>query len=540
MKTPLFFGIFLISRFSQLLALKPENIIVVANSNESDSKALAHFYCQKRGVPTKNIVLLPTSTKEIISWDEFTSTILKPLREAVIKQGLVKLIKRESSDKEGIRSSQIFNDSMQAICVCKGIPLSIQNDPGKASTLEINYKKRIPEKIQKNESAVDSELAIFLIQDTPKIGFVPNPFFKNESKIDKAEEIKYLAVTRIEAPTYQSSRRMITDSIATERNGLIGRAYIDNGGPHSQGNEWLQQINDQLNDIDFDCSTENSPRLFQQNDRFDAPILYFGWYAGNYSGVFRNPRFRFPPGAIAFHIHSFSASTIRDPKKRWVGPLLEMGATISLGNVFEPYLNLSHHPHLLVKKLIEGYSFAEAHLYSVPVFSWQSVALGDPLYRPFYKSFDQQWEDRDPLEANSYLVLRKIQKALNENNHNLAIDLANSNFLKNPSIVLGLKRAQIYYKLNNHSAALNAIQFSRNLSVYSTLEMGLGNEIAQLADNLGDFSLALSIYKNLFQQEALTTEMAKAWLPKGIFLASRLNHFDLCENWRRRLALLKK
>ena len=540
MRIPFLLIIFLPFSLPLFSTLKPKNIIVLANSNETDSKALAHFYCQHRGVPTNNIVFLSTSSKETISWDEFVSTILIPLRESVIKQGLIKVIRKEPSDAQGKRPYQIINDSIKAICVCKGIPLRIKSYLEKVSALEAEYAKKIPEKLRKNEAAVDSELAILLIKNTPRAGFISNPFFKNQNSKDKNYEKKYLAVTRIDAPSYQNAQRMITDSIATEKKGLIGRAYIDNGGPHQKGNQWLKQIRDQLYEIDFDFSVENSRRLFQQNDRFDAPILYFGWYAGDYSGVFRNHRFRFPPGAIAFHIHSFSASTVRNPKKQWVGPLLEMGASVTLGNVFEPYLEFSHHPHLFMKKLIEGCSLAEAHLYSIPVFSWQSIALGDPLYRPFAKDLDQQWADRDLIETNSYLLLRKIQKTLNEKNYNEAIDLANSHFFEHPSLALGLKRAQIYYELEKPNMALNAIQFARHLSLYTTLEMGLGNEIAQLAYKWGDFSLALGIYNNLFQQEALTNEMAKAWLPEGISLASRLNHFDLSDKWRRKLALLKK
>ena len=466
---------------------------------------------------------------------------MNPLREEVLRKRLIKVVRKKIPDTQGEQSHQIHNDTIKAICVCKGIPLRIQNDPEKILAEGSQYTENVPQVVRKNEAAIDSELALLLIKNTPKTGFVPNPYFSNDN-IDnaKSKEIKYLAVTRIEAPTYQRARAMITDSIITEEKGLIGRAYIDNGGPHKEGNQWLEKVNDLLRKIAFDCSIERSPKLFQQSDRFDAPILYFGWYAGNYNGVFRNPNFCFPVGAIAFHIHSFSASTIRNPKKNWVGPLLEKGATTTLGNVFEPYLKFSHHPHLFLKKLLEGCTLAEAHLYSVPVFSWQSIALGDPLYRPFAKNLENQWKDRDPLKTNEYLVLRMIEKALNRGDNNEAIHLANRHFLKSPGLALGLKRAQIYHQQKKYNEALNAIQFAKHLSYYSPSQIGLGNEIAQLADDLGEFSLALSIYKNLLKQQALTAEMAKDWLPKGILLASRLNQFTLSENWRRKLSLLER
>ena len=49
--------------------------------------------------------------------------------------------------------------------------------------------------------------------------------------------------------------------------------------------------------------------------------------------------FRFCPGAVAVHIHSFSAATLRDPLADWAGPLLWRGAAATLGNVYEPYLD---------------------------------------------------------------------------------------------------------------------------------------------------------------------------------------------------------
>jgi uncharacterized protein (TIGR03790 family) len=48
-------------------------------------------------------------------------------------------------------------------------------------------------------------------------------------------------------------------------------------------------------------------------------VLYFGWYAGAVNGPFTVPVFRFPPGAIAVHIHSYSAQSLRSDKQYWCG-----------------------------------------------------------------------------------------------------------------------------------------------------------------------------------------------------------------------------
>src|SRR5260370_1821894 len=115
--------------------------------------------------------------------------------------------------------------------------------------------------------------------------------------------------------------------------------------------------------------------------------LYYGWYAGTVAGPFTKPDFRFLPGAVAVHIHSFSANTLRDPNANWVGPLVTKGAAATLGNVYEPYLGLTSHLNVLSDRLLHGFTFAESAYMSVPGLSWMPVMVGDPLYRPHASPF---------------------------------------------------------------------------------------------------------------------------------------------------------
>src|SRR5207302_9254349 len=111
--------------------------------------------------------------------------------------------------------------------------------------------------------------------------------------------------------------------------------------------------------------------------------LYFGWKADNAAGPFAQPDFRFSRGAVAVHIHSFSAMTLRDPNAFWVAPLLERGAAATLGNVYEPYLQMTAHLNIFNDRLLHGFTFAESAYSSIEVLSWMWVMVGDPLYRPY-------------------------------------------------------------------------------------------------------------------------------------------------------------
>jgi len=185
-------------------------------------------------------------------------------------------------------------------------------------------------------------------------------------------------------------RAMILSGLEAEKNGLLGRAYVDLGGPHAAGDRWLDATRARLVDLGYFCDVNPPGGAFGAADRFDAPVLYFGWYAGTVNGPFLREGFRFPPGAIALHIHSFSAGTLRDPSAQWCAPFVARGVAATFGNVFEPYLEFTLRPDLLLARLVEGATLGDAAYFATPVLGWQGVVLGDPLYRPFTVRLEEQ------------------------------------------------------------------------------------------------------------------------------------------------------
>lgn len=64
--------------------------------------------------------------------------------------------------------------------------------------------------------------------------------------------------------------------------------------------------------------------------------------------------------------------------------MLEKGVAATIGPVHEPYVQGFPLPELFFGHLVEGYmSLGEAYLISLPFLSWQTILIGDPLYRPF-------------------------------------------------------------------------------------------------------------------------------------------------------------
>ncbi len=363
--------------------------IVIYNGALPESIELAKFYAGKRGIASDHLVALTCSREEEISRDEYDQTIAQPLREIFKQRGWWSL--RDSPEGRTI----VVASSIRIVALIKGMPLKIratENYPG-----DKNEGGPIG---NRNEASVDSEMAVLPMFRREISGATINPYFQSYRPIRDAPEVTMLLVCRLDAPSATTVRQMITDAIETEKRGLWGRAYVD--GAHNTnlgfeiGDHWLAETVEQFHKAGVPVVYDDSPALFPDGYPMSDCALYYGWYAGGVTGPFAQSDFRFVPGAIAVHIHSFSASTLRNPNAGWVAPLLTKGAAASLGNVYEPYLQLSTHLDIMNDRLLHGFTFAESTYMATQTLSWMSVMVGDPLYRPY-----ASWLQIDAAKTNS-------------------------------------------------------------------------------------------------------------------------------------------
>jgi len=350
--------------------------VVVYNKNVPESVGLAKFYAEQRSIARDHLVGLACSADEEISREEYDTNIANPLRE-IFKSRRWWKVQPSSDRKESVTAT-----SIRFVALIKGIPLKIRpaaNYPGDMSK---------PGPIaNRNEASVDSELTVLGLFSPQISGEKSNPYFQSFRAIGDFENPVLLLVCRLDAPTFATVRRMIVDAIATEKNGLWGRSYVDgahnSSGGTAIGDQWLADIVGQFHNAGVPVVYDDRPDVFPEGYPMTECALYYGWYASGVTGPFAQTDFHFVPGAIAVHIHSFSANTLRDPKANWVGPLLEKGAAASVGNVYEPYLQLTPHLDIFNDRLLHGFTFAESAYMSLRVLSWMSIFAGDPLYRPY-------------------------------------------------------------------------------------------------------------------------------------------------------------
>ena len=256
-----------------------------------------------------------------------------------------------------------------------GVPLRISND---AEAIAPN-SGQIPENFRYNRASVDSELALLAMPGRRSMtAYNPNPFFGNKEPSSHILQTA-LRVSRIDGPDVRTVRSLIERTLEGERMGLQGRAYFDLGGPHASGDEWFREASEMVVAAYFDTTFESTKRLLDERDRFDAPAIYMGWYYKDAYGNFKIANWSVPPGALALHLHSFSATSLRTTNRYWLGALLKMGFCATLGNVYEPYLEMTHHPHRLLESLLEGGTWGEAAAYSIPGFSWMGTVGDSPV-----------------------------------------------------------------------------------------------------------------------------------------------------------------
>lgn len=356
--------------------ISPDSVAILYNNQEPESEELARTYALARNIPRSNLVGLELSKKGEITRKEYNDSLRDPLL-ALFKS-------RDWWQMGKTRDGQILPGSSKiTTLVCmRGVPYKI-----KRAAVPQQPNAKLPKHFSKaNEAAVDSELAIVGVQNLPTLGPINNAYFKKDIGIASAKLPFMLLVGRIDAPSYAICKRMIYDAIETEKRGLWGMCYLDfakKGAGYLIGDQWLGSIAKLNEQTGIPTVTDRNKQTYTTNYPMNNAALYYGWYTTHRNGPLLNPNFKFRRGAVAVHLHSYSASNLRDANKNWTGPILAKGAAATIGNIYEPYLHLTHHLDIFHDRLIKGYSLVEASYMACPSLSWQNVVLGDPLYRPF-------------------------------------------------------------------------------------------------------------------------------------------------------------
>ena len=355
------------------VGLQSENVVIVVNDAVPESARLGEYYALKRGIPADNICHIKTVGTEVVTREAYAETIEAPIREFLKKR----LGQMRVALPEGELVLKLAERQARCLVTTWGVPLKID---GFVDTQEM---------MKSMAAGVDSELALLPQGSHILNGARPNPYYGQDQPFDTLLVRQMLMVCRLDGPSPEVVRRMIDDALWAEEHGLQGRAYFDirstSKPGYVEGDRWIRAAYERLRLTGMPAALDTAPEMIPVEYPMSEAAFYLGWYHEVVSGPVSRRDFQFARGAVAYHLHSFAAWTVRTSSEKWAGPLLAKGAACTMGSVYEPFLLGSPQLDIFTDRLCQGYTFAEASYMSQRLLSWMATFLGDPLYRPFAK-----------------------------------------------------------------------------------------------------------------------------------------------------------
>jgi uncharacterized protein (TIGR03790 family) len=340
----------------------PSTILLVVNDNSALSRDIAEYYARRRGVPAANICHLKAGTSEEISREDFDRQIARPVGAFLRKSGL--------------------QESIYYIVITAGVPLKI---PGAGDGMK------------SSAASVDSELTL-LYSDLktgkphPLEGPIPNPLFGKRDRVFSHPEYPIYLVTRLAAYDFDGVKGMIDRCFAATNR---GKFVLDLRGPDDEsGNDWLRNAAILL-PKDRVLLDETTEPVYGQTD----VIGYASWGSNDRNRKRRFPGFHWLPGGIVTEYVSTDGRTFAKPPDHWTPSMdwinrsawfaespqsmladyILEGASGGSGHVYEPYLQMTPRPDLLLPAYYSGRNLAESYYLAIPGLSWQNIVVGDPL-----------------------------------------------------------------------------------------------------------------------------------------------------------------
>lgn len=510
-------------------------VVLLANANDPDSVRLAHYYAAKRAVRPENVVALPMALAETIGWPEFTASIYQPLQDWLVDRHWIDAIGSTLTDSVGRKRYSIFSHRISYLVVCRGVPLRVSHEP----RLYVDELRLASQPgLRTNQGAVDSELTL-LARGTYDInGWVPNPRFGVEqARLFEAEPV--VCVTRLDGPSFEDAAGLVDHAIEAETAGLIGRYYVNvRGGPSRDGENWLEQTAALVADLGYDGDVDRTDTNLPATARFDAAAFYFGWYAQDLSGPMAPPGFRFPPGAIALHIHSASAPTLRSTGTGWCGPLVARGVTATFGNVFEPFLQLTIEPQMLMQALSQGWNLGDAACFATPALSWQTIVIGDPLYRPFAVPLDAQLASVESLspELAPYVFLRKARLLEGEKKNAEAMNLLKEGIHRRPGLVLAMAIAERLAAGGDKPEAAHVLEAAFGSQPLDRGQAALAQQAARLLLDCGAAKQATAACRAILGGSGIEQALRSTILRTAIDAAHAAGEMKQAAEWEKELS----
>jgi uncharacterized protein (TIGR03790 family) len=401
----------LLALVSPALALEPKDVWLVVNKNVPESRQVADHYIAKRGVPKEQVVALDLPKGEDISRADYDTKLAGPLRDAlkdkkeqvkvlVTTYGVPLRVGPQSPKEDEKKALEKLRPELAEARKKLADLEKKKKDGGEVDAKELTEAQRTVNGLQSRErvlthaesnACVDSELMLLWWDKYPLVRWVVNPLYMQASDAYRKSKPAVVLVSRLDGPSVEIAKRIVDDAIATEKAGLKGNVVIDAHGikydpkadsGHGYGgyDESMRETAALLEKAGFTVELDDKPDLLKPGAA-KGVAFYCGWYSlANFVDCCEYER-----GAVAWHLASSEAVTLRDPNsKLWCPNLLKKGVCATLGPVSEPYTVGFPKPAEFFGLLATGeYTLVECYARTMLFCSWMTVLVGDPLYNPY-------------------------------------------------------------------------------------------------------------------------------------------------------------
>ena len=315
-------------------------------------------------------------------------------------------------------------------------------------------------------------------------------------------------VARIDGPTADIAKSLVDKAMQAEKEGLWGNAYFDTRGITNAGfkvaDDMFRAAAELSRLYGYEVLNETSSRTYPPSTPLSDIAFYFGWYDQSVSGPFTNGMAEFRPGAVAYHLHSFSSRALRVTDTWWTGPLLAAGATATLGFTEEPYLQTTPQINVFLYRFMHlGFTFGEAAYASIPSLSWQTTVVGDPLYRPFSKTQKERYEALEAAKGKNleWSILMWVNFRLAQN---APLGEIEQYYKDTPasrqSAILQEKLGDIYKAKGKLLDAVDPYARALKLPMTPLQKLRINLKAASLFSNLGRAEEAFKIYQEVLRE----------------------------------------
>ena len=342
-------------------------VLVVYNSNFTDSLAVANHYMSQRNIPASNLCVIAPPLTDYLSLNDYTTYVKTPIQSCLNALGQKNIL---------------------YIVMSYMTPFRVVAGPMGVAALD-SYLADIWDKYVSQPFLVTPNLPHPYYADSQSQGNFYTPFQSFAAYRANTRNALIYSAWRLDAPTAAIASALVDQAITAEAQGRpSGQACIDELVDATEfpdetyrSTDWdLYKASQFLNaagvtvlldTLQSEFGTYPSPNC--QNTAF-----YSGWYSlDNY-----NDAFTWQTGSVGWHLDSGSALSPRSGPS-WAPNALLRGIAVTTGAVNEPYLQGMVRPGGTFRNLLEGASVGDAFLRNTRWLKWEIMNIGDPLYRPF-------------------------------------------------------------------------------------------------------------------------------------------------------------